>query len=860
MKICWLLIGVLIGNAYADVVVGDLRVQPLSPTLVRLEAKGKSGFEDRVTFTVVDRKWPGLEYKTSERNGETIVETPQYVVRIRDQRARVETPGGEMLYEFGGKLPGPSFLPSPGHVPHVFALADSPRIVPPSWGATPGAGTNSGWDVENDAADVYVFIPGQGGYEQLRHDFLKLTGATELPPLFTFGLMHSRYHPYSDRDALEVIDTYRKKRIPVDVFVVDTDWRVGASHGYGVNTNLFPDMEGFLREAHQRNVHVMFNDHPEPVGPALDSKELQYRYDGLTSLLKIGADVWWYDRNWHTHLNEPAPGIRKEVWGMRLYHDITQRYRPERRPLIMSNVQGIDNGRRNYAPHPAAHRYPFWWTGDTPAEWESLQKGIANAVDYGVISLQPYLSEDLTGHFMRPSPELYARFFEFGALSPITRLHCTRGETRDPWAFGDEDERIVTDYTRLRYRLMPTIYAAARRAYDDGTPLLRRCDLYWPEFAEATNNMEYLFGDDILVAPIIASPHEAATIPAAFLRTPDDKPGLRGEYFNGMEPTGTVVVARVDSGIDFRWEDGAPDPKLPVDFFSTRWTGTLGPIPETGDYTFSVRVDDGVRLWLDDKLIIDKWTPHPVTTFEEKVKLEKGRSYKLRMEYFEYNVGATCALGWSLPSQANALASRQVWIPPGEWLDAWTGAKIAGPKTITVSSPLWHTPMYVRAGGVVLSTVEMQYTSERPWDTIVVDAFIPEKGPVQTKRTLYEDDGITPDYQRGASAVTEVSLAAATNSIRLTAGTMQGGFAGQLKERTWVFRAHLPKGRRLAGATLNAAKTEVRYLKPTDTGSALPFRGEGVPPGKEAGDVVEVRANSRPTNEPLTLVLTLSAP
>jgi len=119
--------------------------------------------------------------------------------------------------------------------------------------------------------------------------------------------------------------------------------------------------------------------------------------------------VWWYDRNWHTHLNEPAQGIRREVWGMRLYHDITERFRPERRPLIMSNVQGIDNGRRNYPPHPAAHRYPFWWTGDTSAEWESLQRGIANAVDCGVISLQPYLSEDLTGHYMRPKPELYAR-------------------------------------------------------------------------------------------------------------------------------------------------------------------------------------------------------------------------------------------------------------------------------------------------------------------------------------------------------------------------------------------------------------------------------------------------------------------
>jgi len=860
-----LLVVATAARAGSEAVIGNVRVQPLSPTLVRLEQKGPHGFEDRVTFTVVDRAWPGVPCKVVDG----IVTTEYYVVHVpKDGESlagtRIESPTGVVLYTFEGKIPAPAFLPAPTGMPGAFVVADNARIVPPPWGATPppkekASDPYSGWDIENDAPDIYVFIPGKGGYEQLRRDFLKLTGSVALPPLFTFGLMHSRYHPYSEQTALEVIDTYRTKRIPLDVFVVDTDWRIGASHGYGVNTNLFPDMEGFLRKAHERHVKIMFNDHPEPVAPALDPKELQYRYDGLASLLKMGADVWWYDRNWHTHLNEPAQGIRREVWGMRLYHDITERFRPERRPLIMSNVQGIDNGRRNYPPHPAAHRYPFWWTGDTSAEWESLQRGIANAVDCGVISLQPYLSEDLTGHYMRPKPELYARFFEYGALSPITRLHCTRGETRDPWAFGDEAEKIVTDYTRLRYRLMPTIYAAARRACDDGTPLLRRCDLYWPEFAEATNNQQYLFADDILVAPITTSPRAGAPIPAKFFRAPDGRPGLRGEYFDGMEPTGTVVVARTDSRIDFRWGDDAPDPKLPKDFFSARWTGTLGPVPETGEYTFTVSVDDGVRLWLDDKLVFDKWNPTPVTTYEAKVKLEKGGSYTLRAEYFDYNAGATCVLGWILPSEADAPASRQVWIPPGEWVDAWTGARVAGPKSIDVESPLWHTPMFVRAGGVVLATTEMQHTGERPWDTVVVDAFVPRDGSVRTERTLYEDDGISPKYQQGAFCTTLVTLEASTNSANLSVSGIRGDFDGRLKSRSWVLRTHLPKGKKLVRAKLNSANIEARVLTPSDVAGGMPFRGEGARPGREAGDVVEVRADSRPTTEPLSLSLTLAS-
>ena len=89
----------------------------------------------------------------------------------------------------------------------------------------------------------------------------------------------------------------------------------------------------------------MFNDHPEPqTATALDPKEIKYRWDGLKSLLDLGADVWWYDRNWSTHLHEPMPGISKEVWGQTVFHDVTARVRPNQRPLIMSNVEGIDIG------------------------------------------------------------------------------------------------------------------------------------------------------------------------------------------------------------------------------------------------------------------------------------------------------------------------------------------------------------------------------------------------------------------------------------------------------------------------------------------------------------------------------------
>ena len=190
----------------------------------------------------------------------------------------------------------------------------------------------------------------------------------------------------------------------------------------------------------------MFNDHPEPLNTnvtGLDAKELNFRFNGLSGLLNDGLDIWWYDRNWWVALVPPAPILRKEVWGMRLYHDTTARVRPEQRPLIMANVDGIDNGLRNRPMDVAAHRFPFQWTGDIGPGWEFLRRGVENAVYSGVQSLFPYVSDDLGGHTANPTPEQYIRWIEYGALSPVYRPHCTHNLKRMPWAFGPEAETVA---------------------------------------------------------------------------------------------------------------------------------------------------------------------------------------------------------------------------------------------------------------------------------------------------------------------------------------------------------------------------------------------------------------------------------
>lgn len=846
-----------------SVVVGNVRVQALSPSLVRIELKGPNGFEDRETFTVVRRAAYEEKPDVQKGTGITTLAYKNFRVaipaRLRStlNGVKVSSADGKALYEANEKLPKQSFLPGPSDKFDAWAMADSPRMVPPAWGATaPPMGNTlfpdtSGWDTTNDAPDLYVFVPGQGGYQTLRKDFLELTGHTPMIPKWAFGFWDSQWFPYTEQLALDEIDKYHQRGFPLDGFVVDTDWRVSGSHGYRIAKKFFPDMKRFLKEAHGRGVHLMFNDHPEPVAEtALDPLEMQYRWDNLTALLRMGMDVWWYDRNWMTHLHEPMRGISKEVWGQRVFHDVTQRFRPDQRPLIMSNVEGIDNGERKYAPHPAGHRYPITWTGDTGALWPYLRQGIANGVDSGVISLLPYVNEDLGGHWAHPTPELYVRFLEYGAFSPIMRVHCTLGQDRHPWTYGDEAEGIVRDYINLRYRLLPTLYSASRRNFEDGTPILRRCDLEWPQYAEAADPQQFLFGDDLLVAPVNEGlAPDGKLVPGELLKTSDNQPGFFGEYFDNAQLEGKPNFTRVDPAIDFDWSKVSPKKGFPRENFSVRWTGTLGPIPESGQYLLGGKTDDGLRYWIDGKQIINSWIGRGPTEDLMPVKLEKGKTYQIKIEYNQLGGGAVAQMTWVKPSEVKEIVNRSLWIPPGEWEDAWTGETIAGPKTITVPSPLGFTPLYVRKGGILFLADHGRSVEDKPWDPIVIEAYVPTADGT-TERTLYEDDGLSNDYLKGMGRQTVVRLTRVGSKLTVEIGGAVGKFKGALADRAWVVRVHLPKGE--AASAVNATLIEAGSER-----VSMPFLGKEAKPGPAGGSVLDFSLPSAPVSRARQISLVL---
>jgi hypothetical protein len=318
---------------------------------------------------------------------------------------------------------------------------------------------------------------------------------------------------------------------------------------------LFPDPDAFLKRLHEEGLKVTMNLHPaagiEPweqaypamaramgIDPAtkkyipfdVTNKQWATNYMNLVlhPLEKQGVDFWWLD--WQQQpLMTPVTGLTN-TWWLNYVH-FTDQQREGKRPLLFHRWGGLGN-----------HRYQIGFSGDTISVWDSLEFQpwfTATAANVGYA----YWSHDIGGHMPGAvDAELFTRWVQFGAFSPILRTHTTKNpdSERRIWAYPEPYSDILRDTYHLRYALQPYIYTEARRTYDTGVAFLRPLYYDWPEADEAyTYTNEYVFGDDMIAAPVVSAVDPATQLVSESIWLP---PGDWIEWPTGKHFSGPASI------------------------------------------------------------------------------------------------------------------------------------------------------------------------------------------------------------------------------------------------------------------------------------------------------------------------------
>jgi alpha-glucosidase (family GH31 glycosyl hydrolase) len=495
-------------------------------------------------------------------------------------------------------------------------------------------GENSPWPwvIERPAGDRqdWYFFGYAHDYKGALGDYVKVAGRIPLPPRFAFGTWWSRYWAYSDQEIEQIIRGFHENDVPLDVFVIDMDWhptfgmRFGvmdaSNHskgwtGYSWNNLLFPDPDQFLAKLHADNLKTSLNLHPasgiqpwEDAYPAMakamgiDPTTKQYVPFDITDkkfstnyfnlvlhpLEKQGIDFWWLD--WQQEKTTKIPGVNP-TWWLNYVH-FTDQQREGRRPLLFHRWGGLGN-----------HRYQIGFSGDTVSVWPSLAFQpwfTATAANVGYA----YWSHDIGGHMPGAvDPELFTRWVQFGAFSPILRTHTTKNadSERRIWAYPEPFSSILRDTFQLRYALQPYIYTEARRTYDTGVAFLRPLYYDSQDQDEAYSAKgEYFFGDHMIVAPVVTPSDKATGLATEDVWLPK---GDWIEWATGKHLAGSSTYKRsfAISEIPVYVKAGAIIPMQPP----MQYTGqkpvdplilSIWPLAPGGSSSYSVYEDSGISV------------------------------------------------------------------------------------------------------------------------------------------------------------------------------------------------------------------------------------------------------------------------
>ena len=412
------------------------------------------------------------------------------------------------------------------------------------------------------ALPLDIFFVGSLEPQVIMSEFARLTGHPEMPPLWSFGYQQSHRTLASEEEALAEAKTFREKELPCDALIFlgtgfcPSGWNT-ANGSFSWNSRVFPEPVKILNTFHDDHFKIVLHDviltdalHGRAGDRCelgrFDEEEAGCYWDAHRKDFAEGVDGWWPDEG------DPLD-IESRLVRNRMYWEGPQLDRPNERPYALH--------RNGYA---GMQRYAaFLWSGDVYSTWETLKTHVAIAINTALTGI-PYWGTDVGGFVPTKefSSELYMRWFQFGAFCPLFRCHGRAWKLRLPWGWNTGDpgpteirnydgaaipdasqlydarvEPVCRKYLELRYRMLPYLYSVVRECALTGMPIMRSLWLHYPDDAAAvTRGDEYLWGRDILVAPVV---EQGATSRQIYLPK-----GMWHDFWSGARIEGGREITR----------------------------------------------------------------------------------------------------------------------------------------------------------------------------------------------------------------------------------------------------------------------------------------------------------------------------
>ena len=382
-----------------------------------------------------------------------------------------------------------------------------------------------------ECVDYTIFT---GDADDIIASYRKVTGEVPLMPSWAFGYIHCRERFHSQEELLSTARRFREEQIPIDLIV--QDWQYWGRYGWNAmrfDEEHYPDPAKMVSDLHDMDMKLMISvwskmDPNSEVGRSaqerghfipnttwidfFDEDASSFYWSNFRDrLLKpYGIDAWWQDATEPENddlegrkiLKNTVPGeVYRNVYPVMVSKTIFEglaKDDPERRPMIFTR-SGFSGVQRYGA---------VLWSGDVGNDWKTLRYQISSGLGFVATGL-PWWTYD-AGGFFRPydqySNEDYIermiRWIQVGTFLPMMRVHGYMSNT-EPWQYGPEAQRIITEQIRLRYRLLPYIYSEASRVTTEGYTLMRPLIFDFPDDKDALKqDNEYMFGQSLLVCPV----------------------------------------------------------------------------------------------------------------------------------------------------------------------------------------------------------------------------------------------------------------------------------------------------------------------------------------------------------------------